>query len=82
MLTDLFLKSVMILLGYFGAAPFVPIPYRVWGLFVAIAIWFALTALQSLISPWPLGVPLFLLGYVALGVFAKAIYKPDRTGSL
>ena len=78
MLVDLTVKSIMILIGYLGVARFIPISDRIWGLFVAIAIWFSVTLLQSQIAPWPFGIPYVMAGYIALGVFCKAVYKPDR----
>ncbi|MBS1998330.1 MAG: hypothetical protein JSS86_18530 [Cyanobacteria bacterium SZAS LIN-2] len=78
MFLDLSVKTIMLLIGYFGVARFIPIPDRIWGLFVAIAIWFSVTLLQSHIAPWPFGIPYIMVGYIALGVFCKAIYKPDQ----
>jgi hypothetical protein len=80
MLADLTVKTMMILIGYFAVARFVPVSDRVWGLFVAIVIWSSVTLLQAHIAPWPFGIPYLMVGYIALGVFAKAIYKPDRDG--
>lgn len=78
MATDIILKTIMLLIGYFGMSRLIAVEHRIWGIFVAICIVFILHLAQSAIAPWPLGIPIFLSAYIAFGVGCKALYKPDK----
>ena len=80
MATDFTLKIIMLLIGYFGVSRLFPHRIQVWGFFVAIVIVALLTMLQSVIAPWPLGIPTFLLAYVAFGVGLRSMRKPHNSG--
>jgi len=77
MTTQLVLQALMIAIGYFGVARLVAIEHRKYGLGVCFVVNILLIMLQSHISPWPLGMPILLSSYVALGVWCKAVYEPD-----
>ena len=77
MTTQLVLQALMIAIGYFGISRLVAIDQRKYGIAVCFAVNMLLILLQSHISPWPFGVPILLSSYVALGVWCKAVYKPD-----
>lgn len=75
MLFDLAIKAAMLLFGYFFASRLVESKYHAWGIFAAIVIVFGLHLLQSVIAPWPFGIPLFLCAYIAMGVGCRSFNK-------
>ena len=77
MSTQLVLQALMIVIGYFGVSRLVAIEHRKYGLGVCFVVNMLLIMLQSHINPWPFGMPILLSSYVALGVWCKAVYKPD-----
>jgi hypothetical protein len=78
MTTQLVLQALMLAIGYFGVSKLVAIEHRKYGIAVCFVVNILLIMLQSYISPWPFGVPIMLSSYVALGVWCKAVYKPDQ----
>lgn len=73
----LLLELLAVIVGYKYVSAYVR-PSSHWVGFVVYGlITMALPALSTVINPWPLGIPILLSAYVALGIGVKTIYKPD-----
>lgn len=68
----LLFELAVVLIGY-QLARHVPADRRLWGIVVAMAVMPVLPYL----NPLPLGFPLFLVVYLAIGVFAYALHRPE-----
>lgn len=74
MLFQIIIESLMLVIGYMAVAPFIAAEQRSWGLFLGVCLYFG----QTLLAPWPFGVPLTLCAFIAFGVGCKSAYDPNK----